>query len=214
MLKTSLKTFLSSTVKIIGTAREIIKPTSSQEADPKGEGEAKLEMLRLILHNQGMEDSIYGFKVKTIDGRETKLGEFKGSVLLIVNVASRCGFTPQYAGLEVLYKKYKDAGLAVLGFPCNQFGRQEPAGEKEIKSFCEQNFGVTFPMFSKIDVNGPTAHPLYKYLKNERRGILFTSAIKWNFTKFLVDRNGRVIKRFSPATKPYAISAEIEKLLK
>jgi glutathione peroxidase len=160
-----------------------------------------------------MEDSVYGFKVRTIDGRETDLGEFKGRFLLIVNVASKCGFTPQYAGLEALYRKYKDAGLVVLGFPCNQFGGQEPAGEKEIKSFCELNYGVSFPMFAKVDVNGAAAHPLYKYLKNEKRGILFTKRIKWNFTKFLVDRNGRVIKRFSPSTKPETISDELSKLI-
>jgi glutathione peroxidase len=131
--------------------------------------------------------SVYPFKAKTIDGKEVSLSEYQGKALLIVNVASQCGFTPQYAGLESLYQKYKDKGFAVLGFPCNQFGAQEPGNEAEIKSFCDLNFGVTFPLFGKIDVNGANAHPLYKYLTSDKPGVLGTEAIKWNFTKFLID---------------------------
>ncbi|MBI3581686.1 MAG: glutathione peroxidase [Nitrospinae bacterium] len=156
-----------------------------------------------------MEKNVYGFKAKSIDGREISLGEFRGKTLLIVNVASQCGFTPQYAGLEALYGKYKDEGLVVLGFPCNQFGGQEPGSESEIKSFCETNFQVTFPLFAKINVNGPGAHPLYQHLKKKKRGILFTKRIKWNFTKFLVDRYGRVVKRYGPAVKPEAIAKDV-----
>lgn len=160
-----------------------------------------------------MKKTIYDFKVTTIDGKETTLAPYKGKVMLIVNVASKCGFTPQYEGLEALYEKYKDKGLVVLGFPCNQFGSQEPGTEKEIQNFCRVNFGVTFPMFSKINVNGDNTHPLYVYLKSEQPGILGTEMIKWNFTKFLVDRNGKVLKRYGSSTKPKEIEEDIEKLL-
>jgi glutathione peroxidase len=156
-----------------------------------------------------MEENVYGFKAKLIDGSEISLDEFRGKTLLIVNVASKCGFTPQYVGLEALNKKYKDQGLVVLGFPCNQFGNQEPGSEREIKNFCETNYGVSFPLFAKVDVNGPDAHPLYQHLKKEKRGIFFTKRIKWNFTKFLVDRNGRVVKRYGPATKPEALIKDV-----
>jgi glutathione peroxidase len=156
---------------------------------------------------------IYDFKVKTINGEETTLEEYKNKVLLIVNVASKCGYTSQYDGLESLYRKYKDAGLVVLGFPCNQFGSQEPGSEKEIQNFCRVNFGVTFPMFSKIKVNGEETHPLYRYLKSEQSGILGTEAIKWNFTKFLIDKEGRVVERFGSSTKPNELEKKIEKLL-
>jgi glutathione peroxidase len=132
---------------------------------------------------------------------------------LIVNVASECGFTGQYEGLENLYRRYKDRGLVVLGFPCNQFGRQEPGSEQEIKNFCSSKYGVSFPMFSKIDVNGPNAHPLYKYLKEEKKGILGTGKIKWNFTKFLVDRHGTVVGRFSPNTQPEDLEGDIQAVL-
>ncbi len=159
-------------------------------------------------------NTIYDFKVKTINGEETTLEQYKGKVLLIVNVASKCGYTPQYDGLETLYKKYKDQGLVVLGFPCNQFGSQEPGSEAEIQNFCRVNFGVTFPMFSKINVNGEETHPLYRYLKSEQPGILGTEAIKWNFTKFLVDKEGNVVKRFGSSTKPQALEEKIEALLK
>ncbi|MDM5263563.1 glutathione peroxidase [Sulfurovum sp. XTW-4] len=157
--------------------------------------------------------SIYDFKVKTINGTETTLEPYKGKVLLIVNVASKCGFTPQYNGLEALYQKYKESGLVVLGFPSNQFGSQEPGTEEEIQNFCRVNFGVTFPMFSKIKVNGENTHPLYAYLKSELPGFLGTESIKWNFTKFLIDKNGKVIQRFGSATKPKEIEKEIKSLL-
>jgi glutathione peroxidase len=159
-------------------------------------------------------NTIYDFKVKTINGEETTLQPYKGKVMLIVNVASKCGFTPQYEGLEALYEKYKDQGLVVLGFPCNQFGSQEPGSEVEIENFCRVNYGVTFPMFSKINVNGEETHSLYRYLKSEQPGILGSEAIKWNFTKFLVDKEGKVVERFGSSTKPEELEGKIEKLLK
>lgn len=158
--------------------------------------------------------SIYDFNVKTIEGKETTLAPYRGKVMLIVNVASKCGYTPQYDGLQALYEKYQEKGLVILGFPCNQFAGQEPGTEKEIQNFCRVNFGVTFPMFAKIEVNGENTHPLYLYLKSEQPGILGTEAIKWNFTKFLVDREGNVVARFGSSTKPKEIEAEIETLLK
>ncbi len=157
---------------------------------------------------------IYDFKAKTIDGREQSLADFRGQALLIVNTASGCAFTPQYKGLEQLYETYKDRKFSVLGFPCNQFGNQESGSEADIKSFCEMNFGVKFPLFAKIDVKGPKAHPLYQYLVKEKLGFLGLKDIKWNFTKFLVDKNGKVVKRYAPTVKPEAITADIEKLLK
>ena len=157
--------------------------------------------------------SIYDFKVKDIHGKTVDLDVYKGKVLLVVNTASKCGFTPQYKGLESVYKKMHDRGLEVLGFPCNQFGAQEPGDEKQIESFCEINYGVTFPMFAKIDVNGDAAAPLYKYLKKEKPGLLGSEAIKWNFTKFLVDRKGKVVERYAPNVEPEAIAGDIEKLL-
>ena len=156
---------------------------------------------------------IHDIAARRLDGAERDLSEFKGKVLLIVNVASRCGFTPQYTGLEALYRKYRDRGFAVLGFPCNQFGAQEPGSEAEIGSFCSTTYDVTFPMFAKVDVNGAGAHPLYQHLKSERPGVLGTEGIKWNFTKFLVDRQGNVVKRFAPNDKPEDISSDIEALL-
>ncbi len=158
--------------------------------------------------------TIYDFKVNTIDSKETTLEQYKGKVMLIVNVASKCGYTPQYDGLETLYKKYKEQGLVVLGFPCNQFSSQEPGSEAEIQNFCRVNFGVTFPMFSKINVNGDDTHPLYRYLKSQQPGILGTETIKWNFTKFLVDKKGKVIERYGSSTKPVSLEEEIESLLK
>ncbi|AXH10020.1 glutathione peroxidase [Malaciobacter halophilus] len=157
--------------------------------------------------------SIYDFEVETIDGKKVSLSDYKNKVLLIVNVASKCGFTSQYEGLEKLYDKYKTKDFVVLGFPCNQFMNQEPGTNEEIKEFCSLTYNVSFPMFSKIDVNGDEAHPLYKYLKNEASGLLGTEAIKWNFTKFLVDKNGKVIDRFSPSTTPENIEDDIKKLL-
>jgi glutathione peroxidase len=157
--------------------------------------------------------SVYDFSAKTIRGEEQSLADYKGKVLLIVNTASKCGFTPQYKELQELYEQYRDRGFVVLGFPCNQFGHQEPGTEEEIKQFCQANYGVTFPMFAKVDVNGENAHPLFQYLKEKAPGMLGTKAIKWNFTKFLVDRNGNVIARFASQTRPSELKSEIEKLL-
>ncbi|NEW98475.1 glutathione peroxidase [Rhodopseudomonas sp. BR0G17] len=156
--------------------------------------------------------SIYDFTAKSLAGKDVALKQFEGQVLLIVNTASACGFTPQYKGLEALQQKYGPRGFSVLGFPCNQFGAQEPGDEAQIAQFCSTNYGVSFPMFAKIDVNGAGAHPLYKFLKDEKGGLL-GSAIKWNFTKFLVDRSGRVVSRHAPTTTPEALSKEIETLL-
>jgi glutathione peroxidase len=157
---------------------------------------------------------VYDFEVRTIDGAVQALAAYRDRVLLIVNVASECGFTPQYTGLEALYRQYRDQGLTVLGFPCNQFGRQEPGSEAEIRQFCTSRYQVTFPLFAKIEVNGPGAHPLYQYLKQQQKGVLGTEAIKWNFTKFLVDRQGAVVKRCAPNDKPEDIGPEIAALLK
>ncbi len=157
--------------------------------------------------------SIYDIEVEDIDGNIFKLEKYKGKVLLIVNTASKCGFTPQYQGLQELYKKFGPDNFVILGFPCNQFASQEPLEDSGIKEFCSLNFGVTFPMFSKIDVNGENTHPLYKFLKEEQKGFLVPK-IKWNFTKFLVDKNGKVISRFSPSKKPETLIESIEKLLK
>lgn len=153
--------------------------------------------------------NFYDIDLVTIDGKPQKMGVYRGKTLLIVNVASECGFTPQYAGLQALYDKFREKGFAVLGFPCNQFGHQEPGGEAEIEQFCARNYGVTFPMFAKIDVNGANAHPLYTYLKSEKPGILGTEAIKWNFTKFLVGPDGTVLKRYAPSDKPETIEADL-----
>jgi glutathione peroxidase len=156
--------------------------------------------------------NIYDFKVKDAQGSEKTLADYQGNVLLIVNVASKCGHTPQYAGLQELFSKYKDRGFLVLGFPCNQFGLQEPGTDAEIQSFCQLNYGVTFPVFSKIEVNGENAHPLYRYLTSQKES-LKGSSIQWNFEKFLVDRSGSVVERCDPAVKPEAVSAKIEALL-
>ncbi|HEX6832960.1 MAG TPA: glutathione peroxidase [Rudaea sp.] len=157
--------------------------------------------------------SIYDFSAKTIDGEERKLDAYRGQAMLIVNVASKCGFTPQYAGLETLYEKFRDQGLVVLGFPCDQFGHQEPGDEAQIKNFCSLNYDVNFPLFAKVEVNGANAHPLYKYLKSEAKGLLGTESIKWNFTKFLVDKTGKVVKRYAPTDTPDGISGEVAKIL-
>ena len=157
--------------------------------------------------------SVYDFTVKNIRGKDVKLDAYKGRPLLIVNTASECGFTPQYKGLETVYQKYHGKGLEILGFPCNQFGAQEPGTEKEIESFCEVNYGVTFPLFAKVDVNGDNAAPLYRHLKKSKPGLLGSEAIKWNFTKFLVDRNGNVVERYAPNAEPESITGDIEKLL-
>ena len=156
--------------------------------------------------------NIYDFNVKTIDGDEMTLNEYKSKVLLIVNTVSKCGFTPQYKGLEALYKKYGNDKFEILAFPCDQFKNQEPGTSADIKNFCEINYGVTFPLFEKIDVNGANAHPLFKYLCKEQSGIL-TGAIKWNFTKFLVDSKGNVVNRFAPTTEPEKLIKDIDKLI-
>ncbi len=160
-----------------------------------------------------MAENIYDFTVTTMMGLPKSMADYKGKVLLIVNTASKCGFTPQYAGLQELYEKYHDRGLEILGFPCNQFMGQEPGDNAEIQNFCQVNYGVTFPMFSKIDVNGSDAHPLYEYLKKEAPGALGMKAVKWNFTKFLVDAQGNVLKRFEPNVEPAAMAPDIEALL-
>lgn len=157
--------------------------------------------------------TVYGFSAPLLDGRAVGLNEFTGRVLLIVNTASKCGFTPQYAELEQLYGTYKDRGFAVLGFPCNQFGAQEPGTAEQIGAFCEKNYGVSFPIFAKIEVNGTNTHPLYRFLKESKPGIFGTERIKWNFTKFLVDRSGHVVSRFAPKTEPRALAPAIERLL-
>ena len=157
--------------------------------------------------------TVYDFSARDIAGEEVPLDRYRGKVLLIVNTASKCGFTPQYDGLEKLHEELSDRGLAVLGFPCNQFGAQEPGDEAEIASFCRLTYDVKFPMFAKIDVNGDATHPLYKWLKGEAKGLLGSEGIKWNFTKFLVDRAGNVVDRYAPTTKPEAIRKDIEKLL-
>ena len=157
--------------------------------------------------------SIYDFNAADIRGEEHSLDEFRGKVLLIVNTASKCGFTPQFEGLQSLCVELKENGLEVLGFPCNQFLNQDPADDKAISEFCSLNYGVDFPMFAKIDVNGPNAHPLFEYLKHSAKGLLGSEAVKWNFTKFLVNREGEVVRRYPPTTKPSAIRADIEALL-
>lgn len=156
---------------------------------------------------------LYETEVTTIDGEKKDLSEYQGRVMLIVNTASKCGFTPQYEGLEKLHQRFADKGLSVLGFPCDQFGHQEPGDEDEIKSFCKLNFGVTFPMHAKIEVNGPDSHPLYRHLKKEQPGLLGSEGIKWNFTKFLVDKDGKVVKRFAPTTTPEKLEDEVARLL-
>ena len=153
------------------------------------------------------------FSAERLTGGEELLTRYAGKVLLIVNTASQCGFTPQFAGLEALYTRYKNRGFEVLGFPCNQFGAQEPGSADEIGSFCQKNYGVTFPMYDRIDVNGDDAHPLFQHLKKEARGLLGSEGIKWNFTKFLVDRDGSVVRRFAPAATPESLAVDIEALL-
>jgi len=160
-----------------------------------------------------MRPPIHEFSAERLAGGSQSMADYAGKILLIVNTASHCGFTPQYADLEALYQRYREQGLVVLGFPCNQFGSQEPGDAEEIASFCQKNYGVSFPMFAKIDVNGNDAHPLYQYLKKAAPGLLGSEGIKWNFTKFLVDRQGAVIGRYAPATAPESIAGDIEKLL-
>ena len=157
--------------------------------------------------------TLYDFTVNDIAGQPVKLDRYQGKVVLVVNTASKCGFTPQYKGLETLYRKYKDQGLEVLGFPCNQFGAQEPGNEQEIATFCETNYDVTFPMFAKVNVNGDDTAPVYRYLKSEKPGLLGTEKIKWNFTKFLVDRSGKVVARYAPNDTPESLEGDVAKAL-
>jgi len=157
--------------------------------------------------------TVYDFSAEKLEGGEQSLADYRGKVLLIVNTASKCGFTPQFEGLEHVFKEYHDRGLMVLGFPCNQFASQDPGSNSEIGSFCQRNYGVSFPMFAKIDVNGNDAHPLYKFLTKEAKGILGSESVKWNFTKFLVGKDGNVIDRYAPTTKPESMIADIEKAL-
>jgi glutathione peroxidase len=157
--------------------------------------------------------NVFDFQATSLDGKPVDLAAYRGKPLLIVNTASECGFTPQYAGLQSLYDQYRDRGLVVLGFPCNQFGKQEPGSEVQIAEFCEKNYGVTFPMFAKVDVNGDDAHPLFKHLKQTKPGVLGTEGIKWNFTKFLVNKEGEVVERYAPQTKPEEIAEDIETLV-
>ncbi len=159
------------------------------------------------------DTTLQSFKVKAADQTEVALDKYKNKVVLIVNVASKCGYTPQYAGLEALYQKYKDRGLMILGFPCNQFGNQEPGNEQDIQQFCSLTYNVTFPVLAKVEVNGEEAAPIYKWLKSSQPGILGSEAVKWNFTKFLIGKDGHVIDRYAPITKPEALAETIEKLL-
>jgi glutathione peroxidase len=160
-----------------------------------------------------MTNTVYDFSCQTPNGKKKSLLDYKGKVLLVVNTASKCGFTPQFAGLEELYKQYKAKGLEILGFPCNQFGKQDPGSNDEIMEFCQLNYGVSFPMFGKIEVNGADADPLFKHLKKAAPGVLGSEGIKWNFTKFLIDRSGKVVRRYAPKDTPKAIASDIEKLL-
>ena len=159
-------------------------------------------------------NSLDEIPLSTIDGETQRVGDYAGKAMLVVNVASKCGFTPQYEGLEKLYRRYRDKGFVVLGFPCDQFGHQEPGNAEEIKNFCSLKYDVTFPMFAKTEVNGEGAHPLYKTLKSEAKGLLGTQAIKWNFTKFLIDKHGKVVKRFAPTDKPEDLAGDVEAALK
>ncbi len=161
-----------------------------------------------------MNQNLYNFSAKTTNGQEVSLEKYRGQVVLVVNVASKCGFTPQYKGLESLYEKYKAQGFTILGFPCNQFGGQEPGTEAEIQQFCELNFGLSFPLMAKIDVNGKNADPIFSWLKESAPGLFGTEMIKWNFTKFLIDKQGQVIKRYAPKDEPASIAKDIEAALK
>jgi len=171
-------------------------------------------LLTFTLHAGEKMKHFYDFEATNIKGKTVSMATYKDKVILVVNVASECGFTPQYEGLEKLYQTYHKEGLEILGFPCNQFGGQEPGSSEEIQKFCSSKFSVTFPLFEKIDVNGDNTHPLYAFLKSEQSGLLGTESIKWNFTKFLVDKNGKVVERYGSSTKPKEIVEDIEKLLK
>lgn len=173
-----------------------------------------MDQAATVMEVSGTPDNLYAFSAKTINGDSIRLDLYAGKVVLVVNVASKCGYTKQYEGLEALYRKYKDRGFVILGFPCNQFGGQEPGSEAEIAQFCKLNYGVSFPMFAKIHVNGEKVHPLYKWLKTGAPGLLGTEAIKWNFTKFLVDPRGKVVARYASKDLPSDLGPAIEQLLK
>ena len=173
----------------------------------------RLAWLFSFAQSKAAMSTVYDFDATSITGQPVKLSDFRGKVILIVNTASKCGFTPQFEGLEKLWQARKDQGLVILGFPCNQFGSQDPGSDDQIASFCQLNYGVSFPMMSKVDVNGPEAHPLYQWLVKEAPGILGTKSIKWNFTKFLIGRDGRVLGRYAPTDKPQALDADITKAL-
>lgn len=202
---------LCSTVALSG----MVSPGWCSEKSAKGESTDKKKgsSEKRKVKDKKKSMTIYEFKAKALDGTEISLDKYKGEVVLIVNTASECGFTPQYAGLEELHKKYSGKGLQVLGFPCNQFGGQEPGDNNHIATFCKRNYGVEFQMFDKVDVNGKDAHPLYKYLTSAAPGALGTDSIKWNFTKFLIARDGTVIKRYAPTVKPEDLAGDIEKQL-
>ena len=176
-------------------------------SDPFGSGAAAFT--KVNRREKEIMKNLYDFHAKNAKGEDVALKDFQNKVVLIVNVASKCGFTPQYEGLEALFKEYQSKGLTVLGFPCNQFGAQEPGTDAEIQSFCQTSFGASFPVFAKVEVNGPQTHPLYEWLKNSSPGLLGTKRIKWNFTKFLVNKKGEVVKRYAPITKPEVIAADI-----
>ncbi len=170
-------------------------------------------ILHIFIEERTVMTTIYDFQAELLEGEQKNLADYQGKVLLVVNTASQCGLTPQFEGLEKLYQDYQQQGLVILGFPCNQFANQDPSNNEEIGSFCQRNYGVSFPMFAKVEVNGSNAHPIYKYLTSEAKGILGSESIKWNFTKFLINQNGKVIKRYSPTTKPEKIGKDIQKLL-
>jgi glutathione peroxidase len=178
-----------------------------------GAGLSRAACSHYAIFTEATMSSIYDFSARTIDGDEQKLEAYKGKTILVVNVASKCGFTPQYTGLEALYEKFKDQGVVVLGFPCDQFGHQEPGDEAEIKNFCALTYDVKFPMFAKVEVNGANTHPLFKYLKHEAKGLLGSESIKWNFTKFLIDKEGKVLTRYAPTDTPASIEKDLAKLV-
>ena len=167
----------------------------------------------ILMNGRNVMTTIYDFQAELLEGEQKNLADYQGKVLLVVNTASQCGLTPQFEGLEQLYQDYQLQGLLILGFPCNQFAQQDPASNEENGSFCQRNYGVSFPMFAKVDVNGPTAHPLYQYLTTEAKGILGSQSIKWNFTKFLINQKGQVVKRYAPIVKPEKIAKDIQRLL-
>ena len=167
----------------------------------------------ILMNGRNVMTTIYDFQAELLEGEQKNLADYQGKVLLVVNTASQCGLTPQFEGLEQLYQDYQQQGLLILGFPCNQFAQQDPASNEEIGSCCQRNYGVSFPMFAKVDVNGPTAHPLYQYLTTEAKGILGSQSIKWNFTKFLINQKGQVVKRYAPIVKPEKIAKDIQRLL-